>query len=273
VFCLRQYTNNTAGLSQLELYQELPFSLSELGPEDVYGVGNYYIQVFDQISSTSSLATLYLLDSHGQINADTENPDYEAIQPNQIGWFTKTSQMLREERESHALREKGEHHDNSHLSLVFFHIPLPEFADDTRIIRVGGQRREPTEGPSINTHFYDALVEEGVAAVGCGHDHVNDFCARLKGSSGKSQQGPWLCYNGGSGYGGYCSYGESRYHRRTRVWDLNVYRGSLETWKRMEYYEQRIDELVLVADRKSDAQNATANASSGEAHVSLKSSR
>ena len=248
----------------MALYQELPFSLSDSGSKDVYGVGNYYLQVFDRTSSTVALATLYLLDSHGQINSDTQNPDYEAIQPSQIDWFTKTSQALREEREKNISQEKDEHHDHSHTSLVFFHIPIPEFADDSRIIKVGGHRREPTEGPSINTHLYDALVEERVAAVGCGHDHVNDFCARLKDDDGEPQHGPWLCYNGGSGYGGYCSYGENRYHRRMRVWELNTHDGSLKTWKRMEYHEQRIDELVLVADGESVAPDAAANANLGQ---------
>jgi hypothetical protein len=234
----------------MAIYRELPFSLSEPGPEDIYGIGNYYLQVFGRTSSTVGLATLYLLDSHGQINSDGRHPDYEAIQPSQIHWFAKTSQSLREEREIRSSQNKDDH-GQSHISLVFFHIPIPEFAEEDRIIKSGGQRREPTEGPSINTHFYHALVEESVAAVGCGHDHVNDFCARLKDGHGKPQHRPWLCYNGGSGYGGYCSYGENRYHRRTRVWELNTRRGSLQTWKRMEYHEHRTDELVLVADHHS----------------------
>jgi 3',5'-cyclic AMP phosphodiesterase CpdA len=236
----------------MALYRELPCSLSEPGPEDVYGVGNYYLQVFDHTSSTVALATFYLLDSHGQINTDGQNPDYEAIQPSQIQWFANTSQTFREEREKNR-SQKMDDHAHSHISLVFFHIPIPEFTDDDKTIKVGGQRREPTEGPSINTHFYNAIMEESVAAVGCGHDHVNDFCARLKDGHGEPQHGPWLCYNGGSGYGGYCSYGENRYHRRTRVWELNTHGGSLKTWKRMEYHEHRIDELVLVADRESRA--------------------
>jgi hypothetical protein len=235
----------------MALYQELPFSLSESGPEDVYGVGNYYLQVFGQKSSTAAFATLYLLDSHEQINADTQNPDYEAIQPSQIEWFTNTSQTLSKERDKNISEDKSEHVDHSHTSLVFFHIPVPEFANDSRLIEVGGQRREPTEGPSINTHFYEALVQERVAAVGCGHDHVNDFCAQLKDVDTVLQRGPWLCYNGGSGYGGYCSYGENRFHRRTRVWELNAHSGTLKTWKRMEYQKQRVDELVLVVDSRS----------------------
>ncbi|KAJ6070458.1 hypothetical protein N7467_011777 [Penicillium canescens] len=58
--------------------------------------------------------------------------------------------------------------------------------------------------------------------------------------------GPWLCYGRGSGFGGYCSYGGKRLHRRTRVWELETSTGSLKTWTRLEYAADRVDELVLV---------------------------
>jgi hypothetical protein len=57
---------------------------------------------------------------------------------------------------------------------------------------------------------------------------------------------PWLCYGGGSGFGGYCSYDGKRLHRRTRVWELETSTGSLKTWTRLEYAADRVDELVLV---------------------------
>ena len=114
-----------------------------------------------------------------------------------------------------------------------------------------GHRREPTEGPSFNSHFYDALVKGGISALGCGHDHVNDFCALLPQQTQQDddkapQPGPWLCYGGGSGFGGYCSYGRKRFHRRSRVWELDTSTGSLKTWKRVEYAMDRVDELALV---------------------------
>ncbi|KAF2115517.1 Metallo-dependent phosphatase-like protein [Lophiotrema nucula] len=226
--------------AQMALYQELPFSLCEPGPKDVYGVGNYYLQIYSNTMSDIPSSTLYLLDSHGQINADTQDPDYEAIQQSQIDWFVNTSQTLRQDRESTGSKKAR------HISLVYFHIPFPEFADDSKLTRIGGKRREPTEGPTINTHFYDALVQEGVAAVGAGHDHVNDFCAQIK----DAEHSPWLCYNGGTGFGGYCSYDENRYYRRTRVWELNTSSGTLSTWKRLEYQEQRVDQQELVGDGK-----------------------
>ena len=153
---------------------------------------------------------------------------------------------------SHSLPRRCDRKDN-HLSLAFIHIPIPEYADSDLILR-GGKRREPTEGPSFNFHFYDALPQEGIAVLGCGHDHVNDFCALRppKDSQQDSDKlhGPWLCYGGGSGFGGYCSYGDKRYHRRTRVFELDTRTGGIKTWKRVEYAKERIDELDLVDSGK-----------------------
>lgn len=236
-----------AGTAQMSLLQDLPFSLCQSGSEQVDGLGNYYLQVFALEPSELPLSTLYFLDSHGQIPSKVQNPDYDSIKQSQIDWFTCTSQALRKARENH-------NYSYRHLSLAFMHIPLPEYADSDLIIR-GGRRREPTEGPSFNSHFYDALVKEGIAAVGCGHDHVNDFCGLRPQQRHKNSQhdgnetpqlGPWLCYGGGSGFGGYCSYDEKRFHRRTRIWEFDTKTGSIKTWKRVEYASERIDELVLV---------------------------
>lgn len=233
----------------MSILQNLPFSLCSPGPEDVDGVGNYSLQILAPLPSNHPSSTLYLLDSHGQIPSELHNPDYDPIKQSQIDWFTKTSQAQRKAREKNG---KDKH---VHLSLIFQHIPLPEFKDPRLRIR-NGHRREPTECSSFNSHFYDALVQEGVSALGCGHDHVNDFCALLPrqqkmnqddGDDDTSQPGgPWLCYSGAAGFGGYGSYGGKRYHRRMRVWELDTRGGGLKTWKRVEYAGERVDEVVLV---------------------------
>lgn len=228
----------------MSILQDLPFSLCEPGLKHVDGIGNFYLQVLGPSPSQLPLSTLYFLDSHGQIPSTMRNPDYDAIKQSQIDWFTNAVQAQKNIK-------KGSDANRLHLSLVFLHIPLPEFGDRQLRIR-NGQRREPTESPSFNSHFYDALVRGGVSAIGCGHDHVNDFCALLpqprthQDGDESPQLGPWLCYGGGSGYGGYCSYGRKRFHRRMRVWELDTSTGSLKTWKRVEYALDRVDELVLV---------------------------
>ncbi len=228
----------------MSILQNLPYSLCEAGPEEVDGIGNFHLQVLAPAPSQLPLSTLYFLDSHGQIPSKIRNPDYEPIKQSQIDWFRDTVEAQQ------SARDKDDNDNHFHLSLAFLHIPVPEFGDGNLIIR-GGHRGEPSETPSINSHFYDALVKGGVSALGCGHDHVNDFCALLPQQTQQcgnetSQSRLWLCYGGGTGFGGYCSYGGTRYHRRSRVWELHTKTGSLKTWKRVEYSVERVDELVLV---------------------------
>jgi len=228
----------------MSILQNLPCSLCEPGPEQVDGIGNFYLHVLGPAPSQLPALILFCLDSHGQIPSEIHNPDYEPIKESQIDWFTNNSQEQRRARENHIT-------DNSpHMSVVFQHIPLPEFGDPLLSIH-SGRRREPTEGPSLNSHFYDALIKEGVSALGCGHDHVNNFCALLPQQTQQlgseiSQLGPWLCYAGVSGFGAYSSYNNERFHRRTRVWEFDMNNWSLKTWMRVEYVKRKIDELVLV---------------------------
>ncbi|KAH9215660.1 Metallo-dependent phosphatase-like protein [Leptodontidium sp. 2 PMI_412] len=243
--------------AQMSILEDLPFSLCQSGPEHAEGVGNYYLQILSPAPSRTPLSTLYLLDSHGQIPSKIHNPDYDPIKQSQIDWFTSTSQALKKEHEK----------DSTHLSLAFLHIPIPEYGGRNLITR-GGKRREPTEGPSFNSHFYDTLLQEGISALACGHDHVNDFCALLpqkqKGSTQNvSQLGPWLCYGGGGGFGGYCSYGRKKFHRRTRVWEIDTSTGGLKTWKRLEYSEEKVDELALVEGGEVVCPPAEADESKG----------
>ena len=229
----------------MSILQNLPYSLCEPGPEQVEGAGNFYLQVLAPAPSQLPLSTLYFLDSHGQIPSKIHNPDYDPIKQSQIDSFMNISQAQRR------AREKDGNDNHFDLSLAFLHIPLPEFGDRHLSIR-NGYGREPTEGPHFNSHFYDALVKGGISALGCGHDHVNDFCALLPQRTQQNgektpQPDPWLCYGGGSGFRGYGSYDEQRVHRRARIWELDTSIGGLKTWKRAEYAIDRVNELVLVA--------------------------
>lgn len=245
----------------MSILKKLPLSLCESGPEQIDGTGNYYLRILAPAPSQLPLSTLYFLDSHGQVPSEISNPDYEPIKQSQIDWFASAAQAQR------CAQEKNYDDTRFHLSLAFFHIPLPEFGDDDLDIR-SGSRREPTESPSSNSHFYDALVQARVSAVGCGHDHVNDFCAllpqRMQENGHKPlPPGPWLCYGGASGFGGYCSYDGERFHRRMRVWELDTTIGSLKTWMRVEYLMDRIDELQLVkSGAVIDRPETNANANS-----------
>jgi hypothetical protein len=224
----------------MSILQNLPFSLCEPGPEDVDGIGNYYLQIYGSIPSQLPLMTFYFLDSHGQPRGMIHN-DYDHIKQSQIDWYVNASQALR------SARKKDDNDNRFHLSFVFQHIPLPEFGYPNLSIR-NGYRREPTEGPSYNSHLYDALVKENTNVIICGHDHLNNFCGLCEAQDGDntSHTGPWLCYGGGCGFGGYGSYGGNRYRREMRVVIVHTKTGTVETHRRDEYDPNGIDSIVLV---------------------------
>lgn len=56
-----------------------------------------------------------------------------------------------------------------------------------------------------------------------------------------------MCYAGGSGFGGYGGYGG--FHRKIRIFDLDMNEARITTWKRVEWgedTEKRIDEQIIV---------------------------
>jgi len=98
-----------AGTAQMSLYQDLPFSLCQSGPERVDGVGNYYLQILAPLPSQLPLSTIYFLDSHGQIPSKIKDPDYAPIQQSQIDWVTCTSEALRQDRRQNDKTISGFH--------------------------------------------------------------------------------------------------------------------------------------------------------------------
>ena len=224
--------------AQMSLLSTMPFSLSQPGPEEVEGIGNYVVEVLAPNPSQHSAVTIYFLDSHSYSPDEATFRGYDWIKPTQIDWFRQTAQSL---------KAKNDKYSHFHLDMAFIHIPLPEYGLQDNI-RAGGDRKEPETSPGFNSGFYNALKEEGVVAVGCGHDHVNDYCALRPGSSTEKNLGPWMCYAGGSGFGGYAGWGG--FHRRLRVWEVDTNAGRLVTWTRLECCgpatEKRQNELMIV---------------------------
>jgi Calcineurin-like phosphoesterase len=143
--------------SQMALIEALPYSLSEAGPEDVDGVGNYYVEVLARGKSDHSALTLYLLDSHAYSPDEHKYHGYDWIKQNQIDWFKKTSA---------GLKKKHKEYTHIHMDLAFIHIPLPEYKDKDQYIK--GTWKEGVTAPNFNSGFRDALVQQSVVMVSCG---------------------------------------------------------------------------------------------------------
>lgn len=220
---------------QMTLVESLPYSLSEAGPEEVDGVGNYVVEVLARGKSTHSALTIYLLDTHAYSPDEQSFKGYDWIKKNQIDWFKKTAQ---------GLKKAHEQYTHVHMDMAFIHIPLPEYREKPPEGVVGAWK-EGVTAPGFNSGFRDALVEENVLIVSCGHDHVNEYCALSRKGENKDPA-LWMCYAGGSGFGGYGGYGG--YHRRVRFFDLDFNEARITTYKRVEYgeTEKRIDEQIIV---------------------------
>ncbi|KAI9681469.1 MAG: hypothetical protein M1817_002753 [Caeruleum heppii] len=219
--------------ASMALIETLPYSLSEAGPAEVDGVGNYIVEVLAPGKSHHSALTLYLLDTHGYSPDEQQFRGYDWIKQNQIEWFKQTS---------NGLKKAHKEYTHVHMDLAFIHIPLPEYRE-TKNTFVGNWKESPT-APGYNSGFKDALVEEGVLLVSCGHDHVNEYCSLDRNKEGNPAL--WMCYAGGSGFGGYGGY--EGYHRRVRFFDIDTNEARITTYKRVEWgeTEKKLDEQIVV---------------------------
>ncbi|KAK5271468.1 Phosphatase dcr2 [Exophiala xenobiotica] len=221
--------------ASMAIMDGLPYSLSTSGPGDVDGVGNYVVEVLGRGSTSHSALTLYMLDTHSYSPDEHQYHGYDWLKQSQIDWFRATSQSL---------KRKHKEYTHIHMDLAFIHIPLPEYRNPDGLKWVGNWTEPPT-APAYNSNFKDALVDEGIVMVSCGHDHVNDYC--LPGlDKDKKKPALWMCYGGGAGFGGYGGY--YGYHRRIRFFDFDMNEARISTWKRLEWgnTESRIDEQIIV---------------------------
>lgn len=81
------------------------------------------------------------------------------------------------------------------MSVVFIHIPLPEYPIVIADEPVYGHYGEECCCPTVNSGFFQSLVDRKVRAVFCGHDHRNDFGGYLNGVE--------LIYGRKTGFGSY----------------------------------------------------------------------
>lgn len=211
----------------------MEYTLSKVNPhfhgKKIDGFGNYNLEVKGMKGSKlegKSVLNLYFLDS-GDYSTDPNITGYGWIKPSQQAWFKETSAKLQKKYKSNPSAQS-----ESAPSLVYFHIPLPE----VKIFRnssIIGIKQEAISSPSYNSGFMETMVKAGdVKAAFTGHDHLNDFCGRLRGIE--------LCYAGGFGYH---AYGKAGWSRRSRIIVASLekdarggWKGvdSITTWKRLD---------------------------------------
>lgn len=192
----------------LAVQQSLPGCLSQSGPADVSGVGNYALPIAHE---EQPAALLYFVDSNSY--SETGLTGYGWIRRDQIAWYLATAQAWREYNGGEPLP-----------ALAFFHIPLPEYNEVWDLYECFGVKYEAVCSPRINSGFFAALHEMGdVMGTFVGHDHINDFVGDLHGIR--------LCYGRGSGFN---TYGREGFAHGARLIRLRAGVRDFETWLRLE---------------------------------------
>ncbi|DAZ99459.1 TPA: hypothetical protein N0F65_001644 [Lagenidium giganteum] len=193
-------------------------SYTQRGPQEVDGVGNYELSVRAPVKgpwgeADSTVFRMYFLDSHStpdKTKFPAVSSKYDWVKRNQIAYYKQMS---------------ASHGNNKVPAVMFFHIPLVEYASATDE-NINGERHETVSSPDVNTNLFSALMDEGeVKATFVGHDHVNEYCYK--------RESIQLCYGGGAGFG--VAYGEEKFARRARVIEWSVggnNQRTIKSWKR-----------------------------------------
>ena len=193
----------------MAVMQESELSLSQPGPAEIPGVGNYILPIAHSEKNTSA-ALLYFIDSGSY--APTDIGGYDWIRREQIVWYLQESAKFTAEA-GHPLP-----------ALAFFHIPIPEYDEVWDFHTCYGVKYENVCAPRVNTGFFAALHEAGdVMGTFVGHEHINDFWGDLHGIR--------LCYGRATGYN---TYGREGFPRGARVIQLQEGRREFETWLHLD---------------------------------------
>lgn len=223
----------------MALAAELPYSLTELGPEEVSGFGNYVQQALGQKSDDPALS-FYFLDSHSRSPDPKAHPGYAWVEQNQLDWL---------KQEYTRLKPGQDEYSHIHMSMAFMHIPFTEYVSSKPFV---GKAREPVTASLYNLGTRDTLASIGVSVVSVGHDHVNDYCMYHDKVDEQTQKesAVWLCFGGGTGEGGYGGYGG--YERRIRVFEIDTQSATIQSYKLLhENPTAKTDVQVLVKDGKA----------------------
>ena len=190
---------------QQRVYESLEGCLSSAGPEEVYGTGNWVLEIKSEFSD-KTVYNVWGLDSGRGIGEFLEAcglprdmkaklPDplhvsssYDAVKFTQQMWYWNES--LRIEKEN----------GGKVPGLLTLHIAFPEYALLYKNVAETGFRgtgREAVGSGPVNSGLFATLLQRGdIKTVVAGHDHINDWEGEYLGIR--------LTYDAGIGYDGYC---------------------------------------------------------------------
>lgn len=177
----------------MRFYMSFSCNISQIGCKTFGRIGNYNLLV-QGTTSDSPAFNIYMLDS-GKYSIFSK---YHYITKSQINWYKDTADRLKAR------------YRKIIPSLMFFHIPLPEFKTAYKAAHIDGGRLESESTPLINSGLFNTAVKTGdVKGIFVGHDHINTYTAILKGVR--------LGYGGSAGY---AEYGSKDLQKGARVFEI-----------------------------------------------------
>lgn len=153
------------------------YALFDKGPDDIFGVGNYLVNLRDNTGSL--LTTLLMLDSN-MYGDGWFFSGFDCIHQDQIDWALASLDALRNE-------------NNALKAHAFYHMPLADFKDAYRKLKLGseevsyhfGNIAENNDYFGISKYpcdFFSRAVKQGIIkTMFCGHDHLNTLSLTYKG--------------------------------------------------------------------------------------------
>lgn len=154
------------------IYENSQYCLYKNGPSNIGGVGNYAVNI---TKDGSPFYSVIMMDSNRETLINVKK-EYGSFTPSQVTWYSWICDGL-----------KNNGYENS---MMFFHIPFPEYLDayeywedcnfDSSI--GSGKKGEGVCAAPYNPRMFNKIKEKQLTThVFVGHDHVNNFSITYEG--------------------------------------------------------------------------------------------
>ena len=202
-------------LALADAWEAYPLCLFERGAADM-GIGNYTVPIYPHTGGDKPAWMLYHVDCHaGQTYTLSDGltvREDAMLFPSQLDWLKQTHTALQAQY-------------GSVPSILFDHVPLPEFDDVWMFDGIYGEHAEKVFHAPVNCGLFSLLYElRDFRGVFVGHDHRNSYHGTMFGIL--------LAYGRCSGYQPACTphwqgFGNA-FKRGGRIIDLNETTGQIE---------------------------------------------
>ena len=152
----------------LKIIETYPHNVNKGWVRGLSGGGNKNLLIWDSIGK-QPVFNVWLIDS-GSDPPNKKTDRYDYVRKDQIDWYVNTSKELESK------------YGGKIPSVMFFHIPLPEWIEMRSAGSIQGDQNEVECPSNVNSGLFAIVLARGdVKGMFCGHDHVNNYVGLWKG--------------------------------------------------------------------------------------------